>query len=277
MASSIVKLIGDRKKKSGADNDHFTSLTTRLGVKPAVMRSFTLSQVLDHPNLHGAVCTAGIGLVGCEGWVPVLDGIPPAEDPPYEGKLMSFEDWWAAPVLRDSIGNEFSRRFIVETMRDQEDAHTDDALDPLYAGVAYQGAMGLKVQQPLETTDLNPARVVVRQVAHEVLRALDPTLPLTMAMTLGRQVAPIVLAEIQHLDADGVWGLIMDHKAIEIRGEAAPWGYWDAFAKRTVTGTAGQHPPEPANADYRVRLVMVNFGLQPLTVRASLQMQGPAI
>jgi hypothetical protein len=99
MASSIVKLIGDRKKKSGADNQQFTSLTTRLGMKPAVMRSFTLTQVLDQPSLHGAVCTAGIGLVGCEGWVPVLDGIPPAGDSPYQGEPMQFEDWWHAPVL----------------------------------------------------------------------------------------------------------------------------------------------------------------------------------
>jgi hypothetical protein len=162
-------------------------------------------------------------------------------------------------------------------MRDQEDAHTDDALDPLYAGVAYQGAMGMKVQQPLATTDLNPARVVVRQVAHEVLRALDPAFPLTMAKTHRRQVAPVVLAEVQHLDADGVWRLIMDHKAIEVRGEAAPWGYWDAFATGSVAVTDGQRPPEPANADYRVRLVMMNLGPQPLTVRASLQMKGPAI
>lgn len=282
MAGTIVKLIGDRTKKTGEANKNFISLASRLGIKPKEMIDSSLGDAMDKVQLHGPLCIMGFHLSGANGLVPILDGFKREEI--VEAKKRQFDEWWTASVIRDCKGNEFSRQAIVETMRDQEDAHTDGDLDPEYGNVAYNGAIGIvQVNNNSLLFDVNPARVVVRQIAHEVLRTFEPNLPHQFIQTRGLKVQPLMLFEIMEKNENGEMVQVLDHKAIEFRAEstATPeiWNAWQQFIKVGPDAPPSDISP-PLNSKTRnlvLRVAFLNYAPYAIEgVQAMVSMQHPA-
>jgi len=274
LAGSIVKIIGDRKKKCGQENKNFISLSTRLGIKPEQMVDTSLPGAMDRENLHGPLFILGFHVAGAAGFVPLLDGFQ-------QGNLITprltlFEKWWNDPIIRDGGGNEFSRREIIETMRDQEDAHSDGDLDPGYAAISYKGAIGItQVNVSEYKFDINLARVVARQVAHEVLRTFVPDLQPKWIQTMGLKVQPIVLLEIHMQDRNGNLQQVTDHKAIEFKNESTSspevWQEWQKFVGKVVPH---EGPADPQNATATVQVMFLNYAPYAIEgVQATVSMQ----
>lgn len=107
-----------------------------------------------------------------------LDGYRPALDSSTLG-FVSIDAWWNEPVLR--IGaREFSRGEIIRIVRDQDGgAHIDRTQDIDYADLKTSQAV---VARPIGHGSLfvvdavfrNPARFLIRQFCHEILKSLDP-------------------------------------------------------------------------------------------------------
>lgn len=278
LAGTIVKLVGDRIKKTGDANKNFISLSSRLGIKPSHMVDASLSGAMDKMHLHGPLCILGLHLSGASGLVPLLDGFSTVA--PQAPKLVPFEQWWTEPVIRDCFGNEFSRQTIIETMRDQEDAHTDGDLLPAYAAMAYSGTIGIRAIEPTGIKfDENPARVSARQIAHEVLRTFIPDLPLVPIKTRGLQVSPVVLYEILEEDKEGLFQQVLDHKAIEFRAEntSSPevWAEWQEFlhvSSDLHSTSTSSH--EVIAKNWKLRVAFLNYAPYPIHgVQAMVSMQ----
>lgn len=282
LAGSIVKIVGDRTRKNGESNKNFVSLSTRLGIKPESMVDTSLQGAMDQTNLHGPLFILGFHVTGATGLVPLLDGFPQDNHP--SPKLTPFDKWWSNPVIRDGKGNEFSRQDIIETMRDQEDAHTDGELDPGYASISYKGAIGVTQVNPNpHTFDVNPARVVARQVAHEVLRTFAPHLSPKWIQTRGLKVQPVMLHEIQEQDEIGNYNQVTDHKVVEFKSEstASPevWQEWQKFLKEPPTQEEQATASSRDKAkNYRVRIAFLNYAPYPIEgVQAMISMQHPVV
>lgn len=280
LAGSIVKLIGDRKKKNGEENKNFISLSTRLGIKPTMMTDTSLTGAMDKEHLHGPLFILGFHVTGADGLVPILDGFEHNEL--CTSRLTPFEKWWNDPIIRDGKGSEFSRRMIIETMRDQEDAHSDGDLNPEYASIAYEGAIGItKIELNEHKFDINPARVAARQIAHEVLRAFSPNSPKKWLHTRGLKVQPIILQEIQEQDHDGKYIQILDHKAIEFKAEltSSPdiWREWSKFTDDISPAETTSDPQQSLAAkNWLIRIALINYAPYPIEcVQAMVNMQHP--
>jgi hypothetical protein len=240
-----------------------------------------LDGAIEVENLHGPVFILGFHLAGGTGLTPLLDGFETTKPP--QPKLTPYEEWWRAPVIRDGKGNEYSRQQIIETMRDQEDAHTDGELNQEYAAIAYKGSIGItQIDVNSNSFDPNPARVVARQVAHEVLRTFSPEMPPIWVNTRGLKVQPIILSDIQEKDTNGCYQIITDHKAIEFKSEstASPevWQEWQKFIAPSQPAVDSPQKPSAHPKDYRVRFVFLNYAPYPIEgVQAMISMQDPII
>lgn len=281
LAGSIVKLIGDRTRKGGEPNKNFISLSTRLGVKPKSMVDTALPGAMEKENLHGPLFILGFHITGAIGLTPILDGFQ--QENLSSPKLTPFDQWWKAPIIRDGKGNEFSRQDIIETMRDQEDAHTDGELDHGYASISYKGAIGIaQVEQNPHIFDINPARVIARQVAHEVLRTFAPNMPSKWIQTRGLKVQPIMLHEIQEQDENGNYTVITDHKTMEFQSEStASPEVWEEWKKFTYPlGPTQEHDVQniasiAKERHFLVRVVFMNFAPYPIeNLEAMISIQG---
>lgn len=280
LAGSIVKIIGDRKKKNGEENKNFISLSTRLGIKPTMMIDTSLTGAMDKENLHGPLFILGFHVTGAEGLVPILDGFQHSEV--CTSRHTPFEKWWNDPIIRDCRGNEFSRKMIIEAMRDQEDAHSDGDLDPEYASIAYEGAIGItKFELNEHRFDTNPARVAARQVAHEVLRAFSQDYPKKWLHTRGLKVQPIILQEIKEQDQDGKYIQVLDHKAIEFKGESTSspeiWREWSKFIDDiSPAETTSDAQQSFVTRNWLFRIAVINYAPYPIDgVQVMFNIQHP--
>lgn len=279
MASCIVKLIGDRTKANGDVNRQYVSLLTRLGREKPDFIDTSLAGVLNNQELHGPACILGFHLAGCQGMIPVLDGFE--EWKIEENRKIPFDSWWNNCILRDSKGYEFSRKHIVQTMRDKEDAHNDEELGVEYGKLTYGNSLGVfQIEKSPMIFDQNPARVVVRQVAHEVLRTLSPNVPKKYIPKIDNKVMPIQLAKIYEQLPDGSLHLILDHSAIEFKIENTAsnqvWDEWEKFAKEISIPQTMQKPPDAKSKNFQVQLVMINHAPYVIEgVRASISMMHP--
>ncbi|MFK4136089.1 hypothetical protein ACI2KR_27950 [Pseudomonas luteola] len=207
LSTLIVNLIGDRTKKNGQPSHNFISLSQRLDRKPAQMLDLSL-QAIRMDGLHGPICAMGFHVLGAKGLAPLLDGPGPSR---WEGNLLPFEEWWAQTVIRDGLGREHTRQSIVETMRDQEEAHIDSTLEPGYGALAYGGALSIvQHNQAIFPLDTNPTRVAVRQIAHEVLRSFEPQMDCSFSRIGGGVIEPITLVQLEELQSDGNWAIVTD-------------------------------------------------------------------
>ncbi|MGH6648210.1 hypothetical protein [Aquabacterium sp.] len=134
-------------------------------------------------------------------YTPLLDGIQ--GDPESARVKVPLEQWWDAPAIRDEQGNEFSRRLLISTMRDKEVHHIDAGLLPPYMDLQYRQGLGIHRWLPdgvSSNGDSQPARVAVRQIAHEFLRTVDPVFPQCHGFSPDNPPTPLVRLLASHPD-----------------------------------------------------------------------------
>lgn len=84
---------------------------------------------------------------------------------------VTFDTWWEQPIVQDVQRQQLSRKQLVLAMANKDGgAHIDPVLDiPAYVEISRHGTLGY-VGGNLK----QPERAIVRQIAHELLRALIP-------------------------------------------------------------------------------------------------------
>ena len=96
-----------------------------------------------------------------------------AHPPP---KKIPFEQWWLSPVFVDTKRQKVSRKELILTAANQDGgAHVDPVLDKKYTDLAKRNSMGAFRQTRAGIEPIpSPERVAIRQIAHEVLKTLEP-------------------------------------------------------------------------------------------------------
>jgi len=107
-------------------------------------------------------------------YVAPLDNLPP--DRP--SHWVSFEEWWNEVIFVDKNGSETSRKDLILAVANKDGgAHVDPILNEKYANLSRRNSLAWRFSNhrgdvPLE----GPEKATVRQIAHEVLRSLNPTM-----------------------------------------------------------------------------------------------------
>jgi len=134
-------------------------------------------------------------------WVPLLDG---SAEAPAPIQMVSFDEWWNGEALfmghkevvdGQGIGSSFSRRQVVEILRDKARSHNDAKWpeDFWKARAAFMKAVGPSGQE-VKDDRLSPLPAIIRHVGHELIRSLEPeyrraprntTDPLMMIQAIG--------------------------------------------------------------------------------------------
>lgn len=132
---------------------------------------------------------------------------PTLDDLPVPPRNIAFAHWWDGIVFVDNAGTKFTRRDIVLAAANQDGgAHVDPGLDTDYDRLTRGNALGWfdvsPTTGPKPSADQVPA--AIRQIAHEVLKTLDPNYKcapapnptdaiyvMGSAMTEGGQALPI--------------------------------------------------------------------------------------
>jgi len=100
---------------------------------------------------------------------PLLDTAP-------QIRKTKFEIWWNTPVFVDTIGNKLSRKDLILSIGNQDGgAHVDPSINEAYAALSRKHSLGWSYEARGETMPIMKAeRAAVRQIAHEVLKTLEP-------------------------------------------------------------------------------------------------------
>ena len=91
------------------------------------------------------------------------------------GDTQSFDDWLGSLVIKDCIGNTFTRRSIVLALANQDGgAHVDPALRDNYADLTRHNSLNGQLVQPDGTHEPieMAAHATMRQITHELLVTL---------------------------------------------------------------------------------------------------------
>jgi hypothetical protein len=150
------------------DTDRSHALLDQINKKPALFWDTALPNEAGNQTPHGGLVFAAIG--GNESkYVAMLDDVP-------QNRKIPFDEWWNAKVFSDDRRETLSRRDLVLIAANQDGgAHVDPTLDEIYARLSKDNSMGGFVvdadgPKPL----LGPERAAIRQVAHELLKTLQP-------------------------------------------------------------------------------------------------------
>lgn len=106
-------------------------------------------------------------------FLPVLD------DAPFKRGLVSFDDWWTTAVFTRPSGAPLSRKEVILTAANQDGgAHVDPALDEDYEALQNGDYLGWKSVDQHGVRKMDGAeKAAIRQIAHEILRTLNPDMP----------------------------------------------------------------------------------------------------
>lgn len=150
------------------DTDRSHALLGQINKKPALFWDTALPNEAGNQTPHGGLVFAAIG--GRESkYVAMLDDVP-------QNRQIPFDEWWNAKVFSDDRHETLSRRDLILIAANQDGgAHVDPALDEIYARLSKDNSMGGFVVDVNGTKPLpGPERAAIRQVAHELLKTLQP-------------------------------------------------------------------------------------------------------
>jgi len=107
--------------------------------------------------------------------------IAPLDDLPLDitpGQV-DFETWWNEVVFKDKIGNETTRKDLILAVANKDGgAHVDPTLDEKYADLSRRNSLAWRFHSSMGDVPLpGPEKAAIRQIAHEVLKTLNPTMP----------------------------------------------------------------------------------------------------
>jgi hypothetical protein len=169
MATNIRILVYDK-------GDSSRSLLKQLGRKH--INFYDTSRGIDHQNLIPAIqhslAVMRLEMSGSATYRPYLDDLLP----PGNGRFVRFEDWWNAPVMLDSERNVWTRKDIVLIVANKDGgAHVDSKLPEKYWKLTRTDSSGWKWTVNGNSVDVKDAVfAAVRQMAHEVMRTLEPNI-----------------------------------------------------------------------------------------------------
>lgn len=127
--------------------------------------------LLSHHGLVGmSICNTGAS------YVAFLD------DSQRINQRLVFSKWWDKLIIVDQAGGKLTRKQLVLAMSNQDGgAHVDPSLDEVYHNLKLNNSLGwIVVRHENSGTEYGLADAElfsVRQIAHEVLRTLDPEYP----------------------------------------------------------------------------------------------------
>jgi hypothetical protein len=119
------------------------SLLTRMGVRDRLPWTDTSH---GEPPPGAMFFAAGLATMRIAGgtvtYFAPLDDVDPLRFQPAQ----AFADWWSESIMRDSVGNNFSRSDLVLSVADQDGgAHIDERLNAAYAALTRNNSLGFAV------------------------------------------------------------------------------------------------------------------------------------
>jgi hypothetical protein len=116
-------------------------------------------------------------------YVAVLDMLPP-ESPP---RWVSFDEWWNRVIFVDQKGSETSRKDLILAVANKDGgAHLDPVLHGKYADLSRRNSLAWQFSSPRGDIPLEgPEKAAVRQITHEILKSLSPTMPMAEPKVTG--------------------------------------------------------------------------------------------
>lgn len=96
---------------------------------------------------------------------------------PRDVREVDFETWWNGVVFVDQSGRKMTRSGLVLSVAEQDGgAHVDPALNAAYAALSRENSLGWVAGGPgrEEIPLASPHLATVRQIAHELLKAIKP-------------------------------------------------------------------------------------------------------
>jgi len=142
-----------------------------------------------------------------------LDDVDPLRFQPAQ----AFADWWSASIMRDSVGNNFTRSDLVLSVADQDGgAHIDERLNAAYAALTRINSLGFAVSSsgPDGTTGIafgpgatgqpfsnSVALANVREIAWEVENTLDrPLVAEPGSIFIRASICPLPFSDAPDVD-----------------------------------------------------------------------------
>jgi hypothetical protein len=116
-------------------------------------------------------------------YVAVLDMLPP-DSPP---RWVSFDEWWNRVIFVDQKGSETSRKDLILAVANKDGgAHLDPVLHGKYADLSRRNSLAWQFSSPTGDIPLEgPEKAAVRQITHEILKSLSPTMPMAEPKVTG--------------------------------------------------------------------------------------------
>ena len=108
-------------------------------------------------------------------YVALLDELPPDSPPQW----VNFDDWWGKVIFVDNKGIQTTRKDLILSVADKDGgAHVDPALDEKYANLSRRNSLAWRFSGPKGDFPLGgPEKATIRQIAHEVLKSINPSMP----------------------------------------------------------------------------------------------------
>ena len=105
-----------------------------------------------------------------------LDNLPPASPPHW----VEFDEWWNKLIFVDQKGSKTSRKDLIIAVANKDGgAHVDDVLDEKYADLSRRNSLAWCFSNPRGDVPLkSPEKAAIRQITHEVLKSLNPAVPM---------------------------------------------------------------------------------------------------
>lgn len=142
------------------------SLLGQLDRLGAYFLSTALPANLANQGTHGGLILTASSSTGSTYFAPL--------DEPITTRWMPFDSWWNEPVFVDDKRDELTRRGLVLAVANQDGgAHVDPKLAETYARLSRHNSMGW-IQNPGSKPIPNAERAAVRQIAHELIKTLNP-------------------------------------------------------------------------------------------------------
>ncbi len=105
----------------------------------------------------------------------LFDELPP-DSPP---RWVSFDEWWNRLIFIDRKGIKTTRKDLILAIANKDGGtHVDPNLDERYANLSRRNLLAWRFSSPKGDFPLEgPERAATRQITHEVLKSINPTMP----------------------------------------------------------------------------------------------------
>jgi hypothetical protein len=116
-------------------------------------------------------------------YVAVLDMLPPGCPP----RWVSFDEWWNGVIFVDQKGSETNRKDLILAVANKDGgAHVDPVLNGKYADLSRRNSLAWRFYGPRGDAPLeSPEKATIRQITHEILKSLNPAMPVMKPKVMG--------------------------------------------------------------------------------------------